>query len=238
LSRDQLLTKAILRKMTKSAELLATQKARRTQQMRSDEARAKLLSAAIDLICDRGFAETTMADVAKLAGFTRGAIQHHFECRDDLVLEIIRSVENQISDLFDSMSLNAGTDLRSRIDLLIDSLGAISRSRAYLAVVQIWISTRSNTQFDDEVRKSMLRSSASFKRLWFRNFAGDVPAPAIADCRRIVVTIMRGIVVSQVLISNNRAIDQMLETCKEMVRRQMLAAVANANSLSGSEPSI
>jgi AcrR family transcriptional regulator len=221
--------------MTKSAKMLSPPKTRRTQQMRSDEARAKLLSAAIDLICDRGFAETTMTDVAKLAGFTRGAIQHHFEGRDDLVLEIIRSVENQITDLFDSMLLTPGNDLRSRIDLLIDSLGAISRSRAYLAVVQIWISTRSNTQFDDEVRKSMLRSSASFKQLWFRIFAGDIPAPAIADCRRIVVTIMRGIVVSQVLISNNRAIDQMLETCKEMVRRQMLSAAASATSLPGSQ---
>jgi len=198
------------------------EKVRRTQQERSESARAALLAAAIGLICEKGFAQTTMADVAARAGLTRGAIQHHFAGRDELVLAIIQFVEAQISASFDAVSPGTGHDIGTRIDHLVDRLGGIARAPAYLAVTNIWLSARFSSQLGGEVRQSMLRSSKSFKSLWVRIFEGDVPAPVIADCRRIVATIMRGIVVSQVLISNDRAIRQMLETCKQMLRRQML----------------
>ncbi len=203
-------------------------KTRRTQQERSEEARAKLLAAAIELIADRGFAQTTMADVAQLAGFTRGAIQHHFEGRDELALAIIHSVESNVTASFDAVSPGTGHGVGARIDFLIDTLGAIVHTRAYLAVVDIWLASRSNTQLDSEVRNSMLRSSDSFKRLWFRIFSGDVPPMVIADCRRVVVNIMRGAVVSQMLIPNTRSIEQMLETAKQMVRHHMLGSAATS----------
>ena len=203
----------------------AGHKARRTQQERSGEARTRLLSAAIDLICEQGFARTRLADVAARAGFTRGAIQHHFAGREEMALEIIHSVEAQILTSFDTLSPGSEPDVGARIDHLINTLGVISRGRAYLAVVDIWLATRASAQLEGEVRQSMLRSSASFKRLWLRIFTGDVPAPVIADCRRVVVTLMRGVVVSQALISNGRAIEQTLETAKQMVRRHMLSAM-------------
>ena len=195
---------------------------RRTQQERSEAARAKLLAGAIEVICERGVAQTTLAEVASRAGFTRGAIQHHFAGRDELVLAIIQHVETQISDSFDALPPRQGAELATRIDLLIDALGAICRMPAYLAVVNIWLAAHFNAQLDGEVRKSMLKSSDSFKRLWLRMFAGEVAPERIADCRRIAVTLMRGIVVSQVLISNPRAIGQTLETCKVMVREHMI----------------
>ena len=211
--------------MGSAVSATAEGKTRRTQQARSEEARGRLLAAAIELICEQGFARTTLADVAARAGFTRGAIQHHFAGREELALEIIHSVEAQILASFDALSPGSELDVGARIDHLIDTLGAISRGRPYLAVVDIWLATRASAQLEGEVRQSMLRSSASFKRLWLRIFTGDVPAPVIADCRRVVVTLMRGVVVSQALISNGRAIEQTLETAKQMVRRHMLSAM-------------
>ncbi len=203
---------------------------RRTQQARSEEARGRLLAAAIELICEQGFARTTLADVAARAGFTRGAIQHHFAGREELALEIIRSVEAQILASFDALSPGPEPDVGARIDHLIDTLGAISLGLPYLAVVDIWLATRASAQLEDEVRQSMLRSSASFKQLWFRIFTGHVPAPVIADCRRVVVTLMRGVVVSQALISNSPSIDQTIQTTKQMVRRHMLSAMADGSA--------
>jgi AcrR family transcriptional regulator len=201
-------------------------KTRRTQQERSEEARARLLSSAIDLICEHGFARTTLADVATRAGFTRGAIQHHFVGRDELALAIIHSVENQVRASFDALLPDPGLAVAARADFLVDTLGLISRERAHLAVVDIWMATRSNPHLADEVRNSMLRSSSSYKKLWLRTFEGEVAPTVIADCRRVVVTLMRGMVINQVLISNNRPILQMLATAKEMVRRHLLAALA------------
>ncbi len=202
--------------------LTSEQKTRRTQQERSEEARAKLLAAAIALINDKGMAQVTMADVAAKAGFTRGAIQHHFAGRDELVLAVIHDVERKIIAAFDAVALESALDLGARVDQIIDALGAISVTPAYLAVVDIWLAAHFHQPLDGEVRMSMLRSSASFKRLWMRLFGGEVAPPVIADCRRIVVTLMRGMVVSQVLISNSSFNKQVLETAKVMVRRHMV----------------
>ncbi len=195
---------------------------RRTQQERSEAARARLLGAAIELICEVGVAHTTLAEVASRAGFTRGAIQHHFAGRDELVLAIIQHVETEILESFDAVPPREDAELGPRVDFLIDLLGEICRRPAYLAVVNIWLAARFSAQLDEEVRKSMLRSSDAFKRLWLRMFADDVPPEAIDDCRRVVITLMRGIVVSQVLIANLQTTRQTLETCKTMVKEHML----------------
>jgi len=202
--------------------LITEQRTRRTQQERSEEARARLLAAAIELINEKGMAQVTMADVAAQAAFTRGAIQHHFAGRDEMVLAVIHDVERQVIAAFDAVALDVSLGLAARVDQIIDALGAISITPAYLAVVDIWLATHFYRPLDGEVRMSMLRSSASFKRLWLRLFEGEVALPVIADCRRIVVTLMRGMVVSQVLISNSSFNRNVLETAKVMVRRHMI----------------
>lgn len=48
------------------------------------EARTRLLAAARDVIRARGFAATTLDDVCKAAGVTKGAFFHHFESKEAL----------------------------------------------------------------------------------------------------------------------------------------------------------
>ncbi len=206
---------------SRPSDLRISQKIRRTQQSRSEEARAKLLAASIDLICERGFAQTTMTDIAKRAGLTRGAIQHHFSGHDELVLAIIHSVEARIIDAFDAVAPKDIQDLGARIDHLIDSLGAISVAPAYLAVIDIWIATRADPQLGAAIRVSTGRSSEAFKRLWLRVFADDVPGEIVDECRRVVVNLMRGIVITQALIPASGPPGHIFETCKAMVRHHM-----------------
>jgi AcrR family transcriptional regulator len=169
-------------------------KARRTQQERSTEARSKLIAASIELIVRNGFAATTMADIAALAGLTRGAIQHHFEGRVDLVLAILQEVEDQIS------------------------------GEAYLAVIDIWIATRSDPALRDGAKRSLQRSWDYYRELWQRSFIADVPSDVIADCRRMVVVMLRGLAISRVLANEPRSLARTLDTCKIMVTRHMTSA--------------
>jgi len=54
----------------------------------SSSTRLALLNAAIDLLVDRGFGALTTTRLAEHAGFTRGALQHHFASRDDLLIQL------------------------------------------------------------------------------------------------------------------------------------------------------
>jgi TetR/AcrR family acrAB operon transcriptional repressor len=50
----------------------------------SDNREARILEAAADLIAHYGFDKTTVSDIAKEAGISKGAIYLHFDSKDDL----------------------------------------------------------------------------------------------------------------------------------------------------------
>lgn len=60
--------------------------ARRTQESRSKAAREKLLRATLELLQERGYAGLTTKEVAARAGFSNGALMHHFSTKADLVI--------------------------------------------------------------------------------------------------------------------------------------------------------
>ena len=55
------------------------------QQAKSQRARKAICEAAIDSLVDVGYAETSLNRVATTAGFSKGALQHHFPGKEDLV---------------------------------------------------------------------------------------------------------------------------------------------------------
>lgn len=59
---------------------------RRTQASRSKAAREKLLQATIEVLQERGYSGLTTKEVAQRAGFSNGALMHHFSTKADLVI--------------------------------------------------------------------------------------------------------------------------------------------------------
>lgn len=70
----------------------AAQKPRRTQAMRSDETRGRILDAAFAVLKERGFAGLTTPEVAQRAGVSRGALVHHFPSKLELVTAAMEHV--------------------------------------------------------------------------------------------------------------------------------------------------
>lgn len=62
---------------------------RRTQKERSEGTRQKLVASAIDLLRQRRYAGLRTAEVAALAGVSKGAQSHHYPTKDALVLEAL-----------------------------------------------------------------------------------------------------------------------------------------------------
>lgn len=58
---------------------------RAPQQSRSRETRQRLLETTIASLAARGWGATTVGSVARQAGVSRGAAQHHFPTREDLI---------------------------------------------------------------------------------------------------------------------------------------------------------
>lgn len=65
---------------------------RRTQAQRTALSDARMLEAAVQLICERGTAGTTLKDVGERAGYSRGLASYRFGHKSGLFAFIIRSI--------------------------------------------------------------------------------------------------------------------------------------------------
>src|ERR1700712_5386904 len=65
---------------------------REPRQERSRTTRRRLVEAAAECIAEQGWHGTTVAVIAERAGVSRGAAQHHFPTREDLVAAAVEHV--------------------------------------------------------------------------------------------------------------------------------------------------
>ena len=67
--------------------------------IKGEATREKIISAAEALVLDRGYAGTSLDDLLKVTGLTKGAFFHHFKCKADLSRAIIeRYAEADLGD--------------------------------------------------------------------------------------------------------------------------------------------
>lgn len=65
----------------------------------------QIMDAAVTLFSSKGYEKTSLSDVARAAGVTRGAIYWHFENKGELLIELLQAIakdKNLVEPLFDS----------------------------------------------------------------------------------------------------------------------------------------
>ena len=77
-----------------------------------------MLRAAAELICERGFGDTRIADVAKRAGVSSALVIYYFGTRDRLLVDALRYSEESFYEAAEKM-LAEVPSLRERLSLLI-----------------------------------------------------------------------------------------------------------------------
>jgi AcrR family transcriptional regulator len=80
--------------------------------------RIEMLRAAAELICERGFGDTRIADVAKRAGVSSALVIYYFGTRDRLLVDALRYSEESFYEAAEKM-LAEVKPLRERLSLLI-----------------------------------------------------------------------------------------------------------------------
>lgn len=82
---------------------------------RKPDAREKLLASALRLIRTKGYTATTVDDLCKDAGVTKGAFFHHFRSKDDLAVASARHWSHITSALFAAAPYHLPQDPLDRV---------------------------------------------------------------------------------------------------------------------------
>lgn len=173
------------------------------KQDRSRATRDRLLEAAIASLAESGWARTTVATVAARAGVSRGAAQHHFRTRADLVTAAIRYMtEVRLVGLRDVLVVSPTGGNRTRWAL--DQLVGLYTGTLFRAALHVW----TEAAVDAGLRAQVIPLERALAREAFRlavtllDVDGDDPSvrPVVAG----TLDLARGLGLANVLTDDAR----------------------------------
>ncbi len=98
--------------------------------------RDELLAIAAGLFAEKGFKNTTVRDIADAAGILSGSLYHHFDSKESMVDEILRSFQEELFGTYDAI-IAGDDDARTKLEQAVRvSFEAIDRHRHEVAIFQ------------------------------------------------------------------------------------------------------
>lgn len=176
---------------------------RAPQQDRSRLTRHRLLEATVDCLAEFGWSATTVAVVAQRAGVSRGATQHHFPTREDLITAALEF-------MFDSRMEQArreATELpdgAGRTEAVVARLVDYYSGSLFKAALQVWTAAAA----DAELRARVLPLEDRFGRIAHRtaveSLGVDDSNPTVRRLVQATLDLARGLGLADVLTDDSR----------------------------------
>lgn len=174
-----------------------------TADRRRQLTREHLLDAAAQVFAERGFHGATLDEVARVAGFTKGAVYSNFESKDDLFLALFKAnYEHEMAELVATLDSSAVPPANRLSDFvaLIQSESREARTSTLL-YMEFWLYAARNPEararlaaIDDEA----IAATADLLRA-LRDSEGMEPLEDVERVARVIDTLFRGISLLRVL---------------------------------------
>jgi AcrR family transcriptional regulator len=100
----------------------------------------QILAAASRAIQRRGFANTRIADIAREAGMSTGAIHYYFDVKDEVLTAALKWASERLFDKLDALSLGATSErerLAQAIEVAVPEPGP--RRGEYVLWIELWV---------------------------------------------------------------------------------------------------
>ena len=92
---------------------------RRTHAERTAETRERIMSAVVASVSEGGFHRTTASEIARRAGVTWGAVQHHFGGKEGILAAVLEDSFARFAQRLSDIDVT-GAPLEQRVELFID----------------------------------------------------------------------------------------------------------------------
>lgn len=169
-----------------------TERKHRTQQERSERTRELLLDATISCLVELGYARTTVHEICQRAGLSRGAQQHHFTTKAELMTSALEHLFGRLSEQIVSATENLPPG-PERLDMGIDLLWRSYSGTLSTAAVELWVAART----DAELRRSLLpvdRALGHATLQFYRQIVGtEVDERRLETLLLLTVNLVRGL---------------------------------------------
>ena len=136
------------------------------------ERRRELLGTAAEVFAAQGYNATTVRRIADEAGMLAGSLYYHFDSKESMLEEILRTFLDELWDGYDTV-LGAGLGPRETLEALVtESFREIDRHRAAVAIYQ-----KESRHLAAQQRFAFLtESQRNFEKAWLSTLERGVDA--------------------------------------------------------------
>ncbi|ADJ44685.1 TetR family transcriptional regulator [Amycolatopsis mediterranei S699] len=176
---------------------------REPQQERSRTTRRRLVEAALDSFGERGWHGVTVAGIAERAGVSRGAAQHHFPAREDLVVAAVDLLgEAQIDELrAQAAGLPSGA---SRIERVVEMVLNLYTGPLFRAALQLWSVAATDEALRDVLVPLEARVGREAHRVTVELLGVDESRPGVRELVQATLDLARGLGLANLLTDDTR----------------------------------
>ncbi|HYM02062.1 MAG TPA: TetR/AcrR family transcriptional regulator [Stellaceae bacterium] len=175
---------------------MAQKLVRRTQAQRSEEMRQRLLDAAFTVLQRRGYVGFRIAEVAKIAGVSRGAQLHHFPTKESLVVATIEHVFARVLEQARQRAEAAASQSRDPLAAIIDDSSDFFFGDNFAIALDVVMAAAK----DDRIRERIFAISRDHRlpaeSAWLRVLTeAGLPEDFAEDALWLTISIVRGLAV-------------------------------------------
>ena len=207
---------------------------RRTQEERTSATTAKIMAAARDCIFELGYAGATMSAIAEKAGVTRGALQHHYGSRADVLNALIDHFFSSLPRLKEpSPDADSARDVK---EFLAETF-RVYGTRIAVAIMQLRIGAQAEPELRDGIESKFLAMDPLREKVWSNLFRRAGLSVAEADLmREVMYAILRGLAVRQAYLKKTYSVAAELSLITEMVSLYLERRALSSHRRSAGRP--
>jgi AcrR family transcriptional regulator len=143
----------------------------RSHAERSAETRAAILKAVSDSVVEVGFTRTTAVEIARRAGVTWGAVQHHFGGKDGMLTAVLEDSFNRFAERVESVPREA--PLEKQVSFFVDRAWDHYSSADYRTANEILLHFHAREDIEEAPEWSAIMAKA-WNDIW-REIFHDAP---------------------------------------------------------------
>lgn len=193
-----------------------TEVLREPQQDRSRATRQRLLEAAIECIAELGWQGSTVAVVAERAGVSRGAAQHHFPTREDLVTSAVEYVSAQRLAMLRSQAVDlpVGPERTRAVMALIERMYT---SPLFRAAVHVWVAAVADERLRERVAGLEAQVGRESHRTVLELLGVEESRPGVREAVQATLDLGRGLGLANLLTDDGRRRRRVLDQWATML---------------------
>jgi AcrR family transcriptional regulator len=192
------------------------------QEAKSARARETICRATIDCLADYGYAETSINRVVERAGVSKGALQHHFPSKEDL---ITATADRLLQRSLDQRPPQTPAGESSVADELFAVWTNLVNTKQYRALLEILTAARTDRQLHKRISPTLRQWNASIDRRMVEIY--ESPERDDEDVQILMVmnrSLMRGLVIQDRYVDdpsyNLRVVKRWIEIAAPLLRHR------------------